>query len=112
MIEVHNKYKFKGVGVYIGRPSCLGNPYSHLEGTKASFKVNNRDEAVDQYETWLREQINIRGSEVRKEMFKLYNQWRKEGRLDLICWCAPKRCHGDVIKKLMLERLNTKESKL
>ena len=57
MITVHNKYKFKGEGVYIGRPSCLGNPFSHLDNTKAIFKVKDRDEAVDFYEVWLREQI-------------------------------------------------------
>ena len=38
-IKVHNKYKFKGDGVYIGRPSCLGNPFSHLENTKASLRL-------------------------------------------------------------------------
>ena len=47
MTTVHNKRNFKGEGVYIGRPSCLGNPYSHLENTKAAYKVRDRDEAVD-----------------------------------------------------------------
>ena len=56
-IKVHNKYKFKGDGVYIGRPSCLGNPFSHLENTKASFKVKDREEAVALYEVWLKEQL-------------------------------------------------------
>ena len=104
MINVYNKYKFKGEGIYIGRPSCLGNPFSHLEKTKAEYKVSNRDEAVDLYEEWLRDQLKVKDGEVRKEMFRLYNKWQSDGKLHLICWCSPKRCHGDVIKKLMLER--------
>ena len=103
MITVHNKYKFKGEGVYIGRPSCLGNPYSHLEKTIAAYKVGDREEAVDLYEVWLREQIRS-NPEVRQEMLKLYNKWQDEGELNLVCWCSPKRCHGDVIKGFLTRR--------
>ena len=102
-IKVRNKYKFKGNGVYIGRPSCLGNPFSHLENTKADFKVKDREEAVALYEVWLKEQLreNVR---VRQEMLNLYNNWRESGELNLICWCSPKRCHGDVIKEFLTRR--------
>ena len=103
MITVRNKYKFKGEGVYIGIPSCLGNPYSHLENTKATLKVKDRDEAVDLYEVWLREQLRS-NVEVRQEMLKLYNKWQDEGELNLVCWCSPKRCHGDVIKGFLIRR--------
>lgn len=102
-IKVHNKYKFKGDGVYIGRPSCLGNPFSHLENTKADFKVKDREEAVALYEAWLKEQLR-ENAEVRKEMTNLYNKWREDGELNLICWCSPKRCHGDVIKEFLTRR--------
>ena len=102
-IKVHNKYKFKGNGVYIGRPSCLGNPFSHLENTKADFKVKDREEAVDSYEVWLRKQLR-ENLEVRKEMLNLYNNWQESGELNLICWCSPKRCHGGVIKDLLIRR--------
>lgn len=102
-IKVHNKYKFKGNGVYIRRPSCLGNPFSHLENTKADFKVKDREEAVDSYEVWLRKQLR-ENLEVRKEMLNLYNNWQESGELNLICWCSPKRCHGDVIKDFLIRR--------
>ena len=46
-IYVHNKRKYKGHGEYIGRPSPLGNPYSHLnKGTLAKYQVATRDKAV------------------------------------------------------------------
>lgn len=102
-IKVHNKYKVKGNGVYIGRPSCLGNPFSHLENTKADFKVKDREEAVDSYEVGLRKQLR-ENLEVRKEMLNLYNNWQESGELNLICWCSSKRCHGDVIKDFLIRR--------
>ena len=37
------------VDVYCGRGSVLGNPFSHKEGTKATFVVESRDEAVEAY---------------------------------------------------------------
>lgn len=89
--------------MYIGRPSCLGNPFSHLENTKADFKVKDREEAVALYEAWLKEQLR-ENAEVRKEMTNLYNKWREDGELNLICWCSPKRCHGDVIKEFLTRR--------
>ena len=37
-------------------------------------------------------------------MTNLYNKWREDGELNLICWCSPKRCHGDVIKEFLTRR--------
>ena len=36
---------------YIGRPSILGNPYTHLqlETTKAIYKCSNREIAIEKY---------------------------------------------------------------
>ena len=106
MINVLNKYKLNGHEdniIYIGRPSVLGNPFSHLEGTKAQYKVQSRDEAVDKYEDWLRSKLNI-DKNLTKEMLNLY-KIAKGGDLNLVCWCSPKRCHGDVIKKIIEEKM-------
>ena len=105
-INIHNKRKSNPVdGVYIGRPSVLGNPFSHLKGTLADYSVSSRDEAVDRYETWLRSEIKT-NKVVIKEMRKLYKKFVDSGHLNLVCWCYPARCHGDVIKKLILEKYN------
>jgi hypothetical protein len=55
MINVVNKKTFKGGGVYIGRPSPLGNPYTHIADrrTLAQNVVKTRDEAVAKYAEWL-----------------------------------------------------------
>ena len=105
-INIHNKRVSNPVdGVYIGRPSVLGNPFSHLKGTLADYSVSSRDEAVDRYETWLRSEIKT-NKVVIKEMRKLYKKFVDSGHLDLVCWCYPARCHGDVFKKLILEKYN------
>lgn len=40
--------------VYIGRGSKWGNPFSHLENSKALYKVSSRNEAIEQYEKSIR----------------------------------------------------------
>lgn len=105
-ITVVNKYKLTGKEVnceYIGRPSPLGNPFSHLKGTKAQHLVKDRDEAVAKFEEYLRDRIN-KDLNITQEMKRLYKLWQTEGELTLVCWCAPKACHGDVIKKLLEEK--------
>ena len=89
---------------YIGRGSILGNRWSHIpEGTKAEFVVATRDEAIDSFEKWIRSIINS-DKEVTKELIRLYEIYDTIGELNLVCYCAPKRCHGGVIAKLIEEK--------
>lgn len=85
--------------VYIGRHSDpiigkWGNPFSHKEGTLAEFKVSSREEAINRYEAYL-----LKSPELMKDLAEL--KGKKLG-----CWCHPKKCHGDVLKKYVdkLER--------
>ncbi len=71
--------------VYIGRPSIWGNPFS--EGVHGS-----REEVIDKYEYYLRNEPSL---------MRLLPQL--EG-MTLGCWCSPKKCHGDVIIKIINER--------
>lgn len=77
--------------VYIGRPSIWGNPFSHLDNTLAKFKVASREEAILQYEKWIRSQ-----PELMAKIPELKNKI-------LGCWCFPLRCHGEVLLKLIDE---------
>lgn len=74
--------------VYIGRPSIWGNPFSHLDGTKAQFKVNSREEAIEDYHKWILTQPQLL-----KQLPTLKGK-------TLGCWCHPKGCHGDVLVAL------------
>lgn len=112
MIKIHNKHHKEKIvdPIYIGRPSPLGNPFSHMSNTKAEFKVSSRDEAVYMYEVWLRSKLNV-DKTITSEMVKLFNIYKSSGELNLVCWCYPNRCHGDIIKKLILEKYELENEK-
>jgi hypothetical protein len=79
--------------VYVGRPTVFGNPFTHTaNGTKAQFRVATRDEAVDRFEAWLLAQ---------PALVALAKQ-QLRGK-DLVCWCAPRRCHADVLLRIANE---------
>ena len=101
MIAVVNKRD--GVpGEYIGRPSPLGNPFSHLKHSK--FKTEpckTRDEAIEKYRGWIMQKLQDGDLFVSGELRRLHEILAKEGRLTLVCWCRPSACHGDIISEIL-----------
>jgi len=89
MPKVYNKYhkNIPAGAVYVGRPSKWGNPFSHQPGTLAQFQVETREEAVERYTQWL---FSKEPSELKQIKAELKGK-------DLVCWCAPKPCHADVL---------------
>lgn len=81
MPEVLNKYK-SGIppgAVYIGRPSKWGNPF-------VIGRDGRRDEVIAKYREWLLAQ----SEKVAQAKAELAGK-------DLVCWCSPEACHGDVL---------------
>ena len=76
--------------VYIGRPSPYGNPFSHMKGTLAKFKVADRAEAIAKFREWFLAQPEL-VARARREL---------RGKV-LGCWCKPASCHGDVIAEII-----------
>ena len=76
-----NNYK----GIYIGRPSKWGNPYTIGED-------GNRDEVCDKYEEYV-----LKHPTLLSDLDELVGK-------TLGCWCKPKRCHGQFLLKLIQER--------
>lgn len=103
-ILIVNKHHNKS-GEYIGRGSPLGNPYSHMENTKAQFKTRTREEAIAKYAVWLRQQIDAGNQTVLAELNRLGNKAIDEGTLTLQCFCYPKACHGSVIKDVITKAI-------
>ena len=60
-----------------------------------------RDKVCEEYETWFNEQIDKQNELVLNELRRLYNIYKKYGKLNLFCWCAPKRCHAETIKNFL-----------
>ncbi len=77
-------------GVYVGRPTPLGNPF-RLESEE------QREEVVARYATWLEEELRQGNQQVVRALGELYRKLRREGTLTLLCFCAPKKCHAEVI---------------
>lgn len=99
-IYVTNGYKSGfNKGIYIGRSgrgfkgSPLANPYT--------LGKHTREEALDLYEAWLLRKLKDPNSEQSKELAKLIDLVNRGSDLNLICFCAPKPCHGDIIKNII-----------
>ena len=73
--------------VYVGRPTKWGNPYSHLPNVKGTIQVETRDKACEQYEKW----FWMHGPS--QDIEELRGK-------DLVCWCAPQRCHADFLLRI------------
>ncbi len=83
MPAVHNKYKSTAPAdaVYIGRPTKWGNPFViGPDGT--------RQEVVQKYKDYILSNQS------------LLSQVQELRGKDLICFCAPQQCHGDVLIEL------------
>lgn len=72
--------------VYVGRPSKWGNTF-YIDG-----KEWTRDRVVDMYRWWIRRQPEL--------LLVLREELRGK---DLVCWCAPERCHADILLELANE---------
>ena len=81
---------------YIGRPSPLGNPFVlGRDGTRA--------EVIEKYEGWFRAQVVMDNAAVLGELRRIWQLAQTHGHVELVCWCAPLACHGDVIKRFLDE---------
>jgi hypothetical protein len=95
-MEVLNFYKVGGVipedALYIGRE----NRSKGLLGSKFAnpFPINeqqNRDEVIRKYTRWL-------WGELKEGRVSLDELVAMKGKR-LVCFCAPQKCHGDVLLK-------------
>jgi len=98
LIQIVNKYKHKPTlnDIYIGRGSLLGNPFSHKENTKALYKVDTVNESIEKYKIWLIE--NFKNNKEIKNYILSIKEDSELSNINLVCFCKPKACHGDIIK--------------
>ena len=83
MPKVLNKYKLENeTGIYIGRPSVWGNPFS-------IGKDGNREEVIYKYRNYINENEELKNKA--RQLLRDKN---------LICFCAPKACHGDILLEI------------
>ncbi len=68
--------------VYVGRPTKWGNPF-------VIGKDGTRKQVISRYEDWVCAGIEVGDLNLAELRGK-----------DLVCWCAPLACHGDVLLRL------------
>jgi hypothetical protein len=76
-------------GIYIGRGSPFGNEYTR--------EVWGRTGALALYEAHLEAELDKPGSQLGGAVRALAERVRCGENLVLVCSCAPKPCHGDII---------------
>lgn len=96
MIQVKNKRNYRGTGIYIGRPSPLGNPF-------VIGKDGSRKEVIHKYREWLEATLKHahKNDITLQELVRLLRVYQENGELTLICWCDPQPCHGDVLASII-----------
>jgi len=108
MVRVVNKKTHKPTpnDFYIGRGSVLGNPYYHVDTnhSQALFKLDTRDECVDAYERYFTESMDD-NDEFSNTIKSLVDKCKRGDDINLVCFCKPERCHGDVIREYLEETL-------
>ena len=105
MIKVVNGKKVGFIGkdkIYIGRAnysyhlkgSILANPYQ-------IGKHGNRQEVITKYRQWLwkniQEKLSNKYNRVWDELVKIGQKVLNGESVELVCYCSPWECHGDVI---------------
>lgn len=108
MIKVVNKYKHTPTenDVYIGRGSILGNPYTSIKSkqTKAVCVCDSREESINSFDIYIQEQLANKNLEICNEFNRIWKMAKGNG-VNLVCFCKPKDCHGDIIKRIIDEKL-------
>lgn len=94
---------------YIGR-SKNGNPLSNpftFNGKKsyiAKLSFKTRDEAIDAFEVYF-DRMYGKDKEITEAFDKIYEKYKNGEDVYLQCFCAPNRCHGDVIAERLQQKL-------
>lgn len=81
----------------VDRSTPVGNPYNMKLET-------DRDIVCNKYKDWFYNAAH-------NKLFFTYlgilsETYKQHGKLNLFCWCAPKRCHAEIIKEALEDDLN------
>jgi len=83
-MKVYKIGKAPADAVYIGRGSAWGNPY------KIGVTGYTRSEVVDEYRRYAKNRLENEPAWLMPLVGK-----------DLVCFCAPLACHGDVLLEMI-----------
>ena len=97
IIRVPDTAKFEAKGykvIRIDRQTPVGNPfYMHSEA--------ERDKVCDQYQAYFDSKVSKKTDNAFMNYLRGIYKFAQNQPVALACWCAPKRCHGETIKKFI-----------
>lgn len=85
--------------LYIGRANkSYSLSGSVLQNKFALGRDGTREEVIEKYRRWLWAEVQKRG-EVWQELVRIAQKVKAGETVQLVCWCKPLKCHGDVVKR-------------
>lgn len=106
VVNAHDDMEKLRTGEYVGRASSGASaPASPLANPYRIGADGDRETVVARYEAHLRSRIHAGDREVLDELARLASIVVRDRSLTLVCWCAPARCHADIIRRTLLEVL-------
>ena len=93
-IFISNRVQGPGETVYCGRGSALGNPF-----VMQNLSDTERNRVCDKYEEWFQKLLTKTGDMPFLIQLHTIRKLAQKGDVTLQCFCAPKRCHCETIKK-------------
>jgi len=90
--------------VKVDRSTWFGNGFKMKDESE-------RDNVCDQWKEMFYDELY--DSVMQAELAILYDIYCAFGKLNLFCWCAPKRCHAETLRDYLMRRdeINEKEKK-
>jgi hypothetical protein len=89
--EPYDVYIGRGRDPRSGEPGRWPNPFSHRPSrVPGVVLVGTREEAIEHYRRWLWAEICLDRVDL-AELASLHGK-------AIGCWCAPQRCHGEVLE--------------
>lgn len=108
MVKVVNKKTHKPTDddVYIGRGSIFGNPFDFRcsNHPQVIYHLDSREKCVESYKFHFLKMLKD-DSNFLNGVNDMVEKLKSGGCVNLVCYCAPEKCHGDVIKEYLEESL-------
>ncbi len=70
---------------------------------QAMFKVDTVEEAIEGYEKHLRSELILGVTGLCQFMKELVERELEGKQTNLVCFCSPAKCHGEIVKKYVEE---------
>jgi len=78
--------------------SPLGNPF-HMRSE------SQRDRVCEQYKVWFHAEIRKGNKDLLGELHRILSLLMQGKDVELLCWCAPKKCHAETIMAWLTNEL-------